>query len=140
MSEKAIEILEAAKAAATERYHKEVSEIDASIARLRTKESSNGKGKLDHLGVRPGQYAGIKGSKVLWPYLLERQGELPLPMKVVIADLKMAGADLGDPSREERNLKISSSNNDLYIYDEATDTWDLTMAREARGKQRRNAS
>jgi hypothetical protein len=131
MSQKAIEILEASRAEVARRRDQELAEIDAAIARLRAAEEKPRHDVDGHLAVRRNQYKGLKGSEALWPYLLERQDELPLPSTVVVADLKAGGADMGQPDRAERNLKISASNNDRYVYDEKNDTWDLAMRKKS---------
>jgi hypothetical protein len=131
--ETAIESLQKRRDQVLADYQRELAEIDTAITNLQKQKDdvqASDSGDLTPemlrtMPVRPGQYKGMKTAAALLAYLNERAGG-PIPLAQTVQDLLLAGVDLGQSSRNERNLKIVLSNNTKqFKYNERTDSVEL---------------
>lgn len=117
----------------------QVDEIDRALRRLgaaplenETDETNAGveasAGSL--VSVRPHQFAGLSKSMALQLYMRERGSNGFMPVEDVVKDMLKGGANLGQPGREVRNIKITAKNLPL-VYNLSLDGNYISLAETA---------
>lgn len=119
-----IEILEQSKVSITEKYKRDLHEIDKAIDQLRQQNPSvSTTANFPEPVIRDGQYAEMKTADAIRDYLRQVHGG-PVPLPKIMAALRKGGIGAKWQSgRFEHNVKISIGNNaGILHYDEEMDT------------------
>jgi hypothetical protein len=114
-------------------------QIDQIISNLRSMGSVPKAAAIDAIPpITTGQYKGMKLSPAFEAYLKERKG-FRIPIERVVADLQLAGADMGGPKRPaQQNLKITMQMRKSLVQWEP-ETWTMWLAPTAEEAPRKRA-
>lgn len=124
----AIEALEKARKDITDRYEREVAEINAAIAELGKQPGAEPTSGQSAPKIRPGQFSGMEAATALQVYLSDRGGG-PVSLEQATREMRAGGLkpDWSD-QRYPRNVKImlnNGRNREIFRYDERSDAVEL---------------